>query len=130
LSKLKNDTYKAETVRELKKVPCLASVKTLIVKGSFPVSHDNSDATLDYDKLTFPLVIRRWNAGDVFYPFGMRQKKKLSDYFIDRKYSRIEKEKALILESDGKIVWIIGERIDNRFRITEATEKLLFLKAR
>jgi tRNA(Ile)-lysidine synthase len=59
----------------------------------------------------------------------MNRKKKLSDYFIDKKYSKFDKEKKLILESDGKIVWIIGDRIDNRFRITESTKKALIIKA-
>ena len=128
LSELKNDTFTAETAAQLKNAQCLASVKTINVKRSFPVLHDDSTATLDFHKLTFPLIIRRWNPGDFFYPFGMKQKKKLSDYFIDRKFSRIEKEKALILESDGRIVWIIGERIDNRFRITDLTKKALILR--
>ncbi len=59
----------------------------------------------------------------------MKSKKKLSDYFIDTKFSRLEKEKTMILESGGKIVWIIGKRIDNRFRITKSTRKALVLKA-
>ena len=58
----------------------------------------------------------------------MKHRKKLSDYFIDSKFSRLEKEKTMILESGGKIVWIIGERIDNRFRITKSTRKALVLK--
>ena len=58
----------------------------------------------------------------------MKHRKKLSDYFIDRKFSRIDKEKALIIESAGRIVWIIGQRIDNRFRITESTKKALIIK--
>jgi tRNA(Ile)-lysidine synthase len=57
----------------------------------------------------------------------MQQKKKLSDYFIDEKYSRLNKEKILILESDGKIAWIIGERIDDRFKITGTTKKALVI---
>jgi tRNA(Ile)-lysidine synthase len=59
----------------------------------------------------------------------MNQKKKLSDYFIDNKNSRIDKESKLILESAGEIVWIIGDRIDNRFRITGSTKKALIIKS-
>ena len=68
-------------------------------------------------------------AGDHFYPLGMKQQKKLSDYFVDNKYSKIDKEEILILESEGNIVWIIGDRIDNRYRITESTKKGLVIKA-
>jgi tRNA(Ile)-lysidine synthase len=59
----------------------------------------------------------------------MRSRKKLSDYFTDRKFSVPEKEMQLILESEGKIIWLIGERIDNRFKVTDATKKILVLKS-
>jgi tRNA(Ile)-lysidine synthase len=59
----------------------------------------------------------------------MKQKKKLSDYFIDNKYSRFDKKNVRILESDGKIVWIIGDRIDNRFRITRSSKKAFIIRA-
>ena len=59
----------------------------------------------------------------------MKKKKKLSDYFIDLKYSLVDKERALILESEGNIVWIIGERIDDRFKVTELTSRILQIEA-
>jgi tRNA(Ile)-lysidine synthase len=86
-------------------------------------------ACLNYEKLKFPVTLRTWKPGDFFYPLGMKKKKKLSNYLIDRKFSRFEKEKLLILESDRNIVWLIGERIDNRFRITKNTRKALIIKA-
>jgi len=55
------------------------------------------------------MIIRKWKHGDSFYPLGMKQKKKLSDYFVDNKYSILDKERCWILESDGKIVWIIND---------------------
>ena len=85
-------------------------------------------ACLDYNKLKFPLKLRRWKKGDAFYPFGMKGRKKLSDFFIDSKISRNEKENIFVIESDGKIVWIAGHRIDNRFRITKTTENIYLVE--
>lgn len=79
---------------------------------------------LDFDKLKFPLEIRKWRHGDVFYPLGMEgKKKKLKEYFIDNKFSLFEKEDIWILTSDEEVVLLIGHRMDDRFKITEKTEK-------
>ena len=82
-------------------------------------------AYLDLDKLDFPLVLRKWQRGDFFYPLGMPHEKKLSDFFTDRKFSRIEKEKTWLLCSNKDIAWIIGYRIDDRFKITSSSKKIL-----
>lgn len=82
-------------------------------------------AYLDYDKLNFPVILRRWRKGEYFMPFGMEGFKKLSDFFIDQKMSIIEKEKTWILASDEHPVWIVGRRIDNRYRIGEETKRVL-----
>lgn len=82
-------------------------------------------AFIDFEKLVFPLLIRKWNRGDFFYPMGMTQRKKLSDFFTDQKFSVIEKEKTWLLCSNKDIVWIIGHRIDDRFKITSSTRKIL-----
>jgi tRNA(Ile)-lysidine synthase len=79
-------------------------------------------ACLDYDKLAFPLRIRRWEKGDWFMPLGLKGKKKLSDFFVDHKISLADKEKTWLLVSGKDIVWVIGKRIDNRFRITSKTK--------
>lgn len=83
-------------------------------------------AKLHYNKLAFPLRLRRWQKGDFFYPFGMkRKKKKLSDFFTNHKLSKIEKEKIWILEDDKKrIVWVLGYRIDDRFGIHRKIKKV------
>lgn len=86
---------------------------------------DSRIATLDMDKMGFPLVLRKWRRGDRFQPYGMRGQKKLSDFFIDEKLSLFEKENTWLLESDNRIVWIIGHRIDERFRITRYTRQIL-----
>jgi len=80
-------------------------------------------AMLDLSKLHFPLVLRKWEKGDFFFPLGMNGKKKLSDFFIDNKISIPEKEQIWVLCSDNEIAWIVGLRLDYRFKITEKTKK-------
>jgi tRNA(Ile)-lysidine synthase len=80
-------------------------------------------ACLDQDKLVFPLKLRKWEKGDWFMPLGLKGKKKLSDFFIDQKLSLADKEKTWLLLSGDDIVWVIGKRIDNRFRITSKTKR-------
>jgi tRNA(Ile)-lysidine synthase len=82
-------------------------------------------AFIDPDKLTFPLLIRKWKRGDSFFPLGMSHAKKLSDFFTDLKLSKIEKEKTWLLCSNNDIVWVIGYRIDNRYKITKASGRIL-----
>jgi tRNA(Ile)-lysidine synthase len=82
-----------------------------------------SIANLDMEKLEFPLKLRKWEKGDWFIPLGLKGKKKLSDFFINQKISLADKEKTWLLISGEDIVWVIGKRIDNRFRITPQTKK-------
>lgn len=86
----------------------------------------NSTIFVDQDKLQFPLVLRRCNEGDVFQPFGMGGKsKKVSKLFKDEKLSLIEKENVWLLCSESQVVWIVGIRQDERFKIDSKTKKIL-----
>jgi tRNA(Ile)-lysidine synthase len=76
-------------------------------------------ACIDGDQLQEPLLLRRWQAGDRFRPLGMQQMKKLSDFFIDQKLSLFEKEKIWLLTAAGQIVWVVGHRIDDRYKISK-----------
>src|SRR6185312_6748673 len=89
----------------------------------------NKSIFVDAEKIRFPLVLRKWNEGDVFQPFGMQGKsKKVSKLFKDEKLSLIEKEKTWILCSDNQIVWVVGIRQDERFKIENTTNKILKIK--
>ena len=98
----------------------LSIYETLAIDG-LPMGKA-SIACVDADKLVFPLQLRKWEKGDWFMPLGLKGKKKLSDFFVDQKFSLAEKEKTWLLVSGNDIVWVIGKRIDNRFRITAKTK--------
>lgn len=80
---------------------------------------------LDAAKIKYPLKLRKWMDGDSFIPYGMTNNKKLSDYFIDNKFSIVEKENAWLLISGNSIAWLVGNRIANPFRITNDTKNIL-----
>lgn len=90
-------------------------------KETFRLKKDPNTAQLDSRLLEYPLLLRKWRAGDYFYPFGMRKKKKLARFFIDAKLSKVQKEKIWVLESNRKVVWVVGMRIDDRYRVSDST---------
>ena len=104
------------------------SIETIEIDNDFILLKDKNIACLDADKVALPLEIRKWKKGDKFVPFGMKGKKKVSDYLTDKKFSLFQKEKKYVACSEGKIVWLVGERTDERFKITERTQRALILK--
>lgn len=95
---------------------------TSIPRGEFVLDKNRSVACVDYDKLTFPLQLRMWRQGDSFVPFGMKGRKKVSDFLIDEKVPLLQKQHVLVLESAGEIVWVVGHRISQLFAVTDKTK--------
>lgn len=90
-----------------------------------PVEKSGNIAMLDASKIHWPLRLRKWKEGDTFVPFGMNNNKKLSDFFIDNKFSIVEKENAWLLINGNEIAWLVGHRIANGYRITPETKTIL-----
>ena len=96
--------------------------------SSFIIPRDKNIAYIDAAKVSGQLTIRKWKQGDTFVPLGMKGRKKVSDYLTDRKLTLFEKESQCVVCDDENIVWVVNERGDNRYRVTEKTRKMLILK--
>ena len=104
-------------------------VKTFDCPGDFEPSKEQRLAHLDAALVKFPLKLRTVEEGDWFVPFGMTGRKLISDYLTDRKVNLLDKRKALVVcDATNAIVWLVGYRTDNRFRVSEATEKILQIR--
>jgi len=117
----KNELFTIEeTTNSIKSPIQLTFSKTNNVKWIKDVNF----AQLDFEKLQFPLTLRNWKEGDKFMPLGMQTFKKLSDYFIDNKFSILNKKKQWLLCSNTDIVWVVGHRIDERYKLQSKTKKV------
>ena len=86
-------------------------------------------AQLDFDKIRFPLTLRHWRHGDRFHPLGMKGSKLLSDFFVDQKLTEWQKQNVwLLVSADGDILWVVGQRIDDRFKVTAETKSVFRCK--
>jgi tRNA(Ile)-lysidine synthase len=125
LPAIKHSVYIDETQREIglgtQRLSITASDKINIISN-------RAWACVDADRLSFPLLWRSWQPGDVFQPLGMNGQKKISDYLIDEKLSRAEKEKVTVLVSANEIIWVVGYRINDKVKITSSTCRMLCLQ--
>ena len=119
--------YLEEGTKEIR-LPVHLRISEIEKSEKFKISDSLNVACIDRDKLQFPLMIRKWQSGDYFRPLGMNGLKKISDFFIDSKMSLPEKENTWILANGEQVVWIIGRRLDDRFKITSTTRNILKLE--
>ncbi len=111
------------------------STDRVVVRGGWemhvaklPAATVNANAMIalvDADAVRFPVVWRTWQAGDYFYPLGMEHRKKISDFLTDKKVSLADKATVSVLEANGEIIWVVGHRLDNRFKIKPETKQVL-----
>jgi tRNA(Ile)-lysidine synthase len=92
---------------------------------NFIIDKSSEMAQLDFDKIQFPLTLRHWRHGDRFHPLGMKGSKLLSDFFVDQKFTERKKQNVwLLVSADGDILWVVGQRIDDRYKVSAETNSV------
>ena len=128
---IKKNNFKNDVTYLLKKNQSIKhpiSLLCLTEKTSTIIKKDSHIAYFDINKLKFPLTLRKWKQGDYFHPFGMKGKKKISDFLIDNKVPLYKKNEVYVILSSDKIIWVIGYRISDNFKIDASTEKSYIIK--
>lgn len=128
LSSMHANNYYIDSQADIIENPIKLKITTTQIDDDFEIDKSRNIGYFDMDNIEFPLVLRKWEKGDYFMPLGMKNLKKLSDFFIDSKLSIAEKEKVWILESLNKIIWVMGYRIDERFKVNTTTKNLLIVE--
>jgi tRNA(Ile)-lysidine synthase len=105
--------------------PIDLTLEQRLYDGISALPQDKHVACLDADKLRFPLTVRLWHEGDAFTPLGMKGKKKLSDFLIDQKIPLPHKQQQWVILSGNDIVWLVGQRLDDRYKVTPQTKNIL-----
>ena len=99
--------------------------------SDFIIDKSPNVAQLDAEKIQFPLTLRHWRHGDRFHPLGMKGSKLLSDFFVDQKFTEAQKENvSLLVTADNQILWVVGHRIDDRFKVTSETKSILLCETK
>ncbi|MDO4461644.1 MAG: tRNA lysidine(34) synthetase TilS [Bacteroidia bacterium] len=119
-------SYTIEHVGEID-MPIWMKIEKIDIGEGYKISRDAKCVDVDAEKIEFPLTIRSWREGDRFRPLGMKGWKKLSNFFVDQKMGQTEKERCLLLESGGEIIWVVGRRVDDRVKVTEGTKSIIRL---
>jgi tRNA(Ile)-lysidine synthase len=125
LAEAENSSQKSINVNSEDKLVEFDGIQITIETVEKTVDFGSKSVVFEAEMLDFPLTIRNWQEGDYFYPFGMQGKKKLSKYFKDEKFSILDKEKINVLCNGNEIIWIIGHRSDERYRVQDGAKKLL-----
>lgn len=123
-----NQIYYIDIDSENEKLPVNFKFKIVENNESFNIVRSHKLAYFDAEKIEFPLILRKWQHGDYFMPFGMTNYKKISDFFTDNKLSLNEKENSWLLCNGNDIIWIVGMRSDNRFKIDDETKRILIVQ--
>lgn len=120
---------KKDDSERFKQMPPQLIIEYKDVDKNFRIPKDKCIACFDAQNINEDdLQLCKWNQGDYFVPFGMTGRKNLSDFFTDNKYSVLEKESQWLLKHKSDIIWVVGKRSDNRYRITPATRKVIIIR--
>ena len=126
-----NKHFVIESLQDISSVDLPIGLRIFIqpYKKKFEFGKNKNIAYVDADKIRFPLVIRKWKYGDAFLPFGLKKRKKLSDFFTDIKLDEYHKDKTfVIVDAEGRIVWVVGHRSSEIFRVTNETSTILIFE--
>jgi len=125
-----NQTFEVEIDQNTSSInePIALEISVIDSIENFTIPKSTSVGVFSFDKILFPLKLRPWREGDWFIPFGMKGRKKISDFLIDQKIPIHQKQDIYVIESNGDIIWVVGHRIDNRYRISENSNKVFLVR--
>ncbi len=124
-----DDEIQIEIGEEEVLLPVHLCFSKMEMTADFVIDKSPEVAQLDFYKIHFPLTLRHWRHGDRFHPLGMKGSKLLSDFFVDQKFTELQKQNVwLLTSSDNDILWVVGLRIDDRFKVMDSTQTIFLCK--